>query len=65
MDHVSVGARHAFDYASWPRMTGVQRSDYLRRFAELLAQRADLLGWQWTTQVERQFPLRMACFELA
>jgi acyl-CoA reductase-like NAD-dependent aldehyde dehydrogenase len=32
-------------------MTGVQRSDYLRRFVELLARRADLLGWLWTAQV--------------
>jgi acyl-CoA reductase-like NAD-dependent aldehyde dehydrogenase len=51
VDHAIAAARHAFDDGPWTRMTGVQRSDYLRRFVELLARRADLLGWLWTAQV--------------
>jgi acyl-CoA reductase-like NAD-dependent aldehyde dehydrogenase len=51
VDRAIAAARHAFDNGPWPRMSGPQRSKIMRRFVELLAQRADLLGRLWTAQV--------------
>jgi aldehyde dehydrogenase (NAD+) len=51
VDRAIAAARAAFDDGPWPRMTGRERSVYLKRFVTLLAQRSDLLTRLSTAQV--------------
>ena len=40
-------ARHAFDVGPWPRLTHVQRAEYLRGLGQGLAARAEAIGQIW------------------
>jgi acyl-CoA reductase-like NAD-dependent aldehyde dehydrogenase len=44
-------ARVAFDTGAWPRMTGVERAAYLKRFSAAVKERLPLLSRIWTAQV--------------
>jgi aldehyde dehydrogenase (NAD+) len=51
MDRAVAAAREAFDNGPWPRMAPSERARYLRRVADLLAQRLDDIAYSWTLQV--------------
>jgi len=51
MDRAVAKAREAFDNGPWPRMTGAERAQYLRRIVEEMARRADDFARAWTLQV--------------
>jgi aldehyde dehydrogenase (NAD+) len=47
MDRAVGAARQAFDKGPWPRMTHVQRAEFLRAIAEGLRGRAEQVGQLW------------------
>jgi acyl-CoA reductase-like NAD-dependent aldehyde dehydrogenase/thiamine pyrophosphate-dependent acetolactate synthase large subunit-like protein len=51
MDRAVAAAREAFDNGPWPRMAPSERARYLRKVADLLAQRLDDIAHSWTLQV--------------
>ena len=51
MDRAVAAAREAFDSGPWPRMAPSERAPYLRKVADLLAQRLDDIAYSWTLQV--------------
>ncbi|WP_028035426.1 aldehyde dehydrogenase [Chelativorans sp. J32] len=51
MDRAIAAARQAFDNGPWPRMSPAERAGYLRKVAELLAERLDDIANAWTLQV--------------
>ncbi|WP_309082969.1 aldehyde dehydrogenase [Chelativorans sp.] len=51
MDRAVAAAREAFDNGPWPRMSPAERAGYLRKVAELLAERLDDIAHAWTLQV--------------
>jgi len=51
MDRAIAAAREAFDKGPWPRMSPAERAGYLRKVAELLAERLDDIANAWTLQV--------------
>lgn len=51
IDRAAEAARVAFDEGPWPRLSPVQRADYLRELARLLRTRKADLGTAWTEQV--------------
>jgi acyl-CoA reductase-like NAD-dependent aldehyde dehydrogenase len=51
MDRAVAAAREAFDNGPWPRMAPSERARYLRKVADLLAERLDDIAYAWTLQV--------------
>jgi betaine-aldehyde dehydrogenase len=51
MDRAVEAARAAFDRGPWPRMSPVERAEYLRRFGQQLGERTIELGHSWTNQM--------------
>lgn len=51
VDRAVEEARDAFDNGPWPRTTGKERADVLRRIGTALAGRGDDLARAWSTQV--------------
>ncbi|MGV6876514.1 aldehyde dehydrogenase [Pseudochelatococcus sp. B33] len=51
MDRAVAAARAAFDTGPWPRMSGAERSQAMKRLVERLTARADLLARLCTAQV--------------
>ncbi|CAE6807202.1 aldehyde dehydrogenase [Paraburkholderia nemoris] len=51
VDKAVDAARGAFDTGPWPRMSGAERADYLRRMSVALASRMPLLSRIWTAEV--------------
>ncbi len=51
VDRAVAAAREAFDNGPWPRMTHVQRAEYLRGIAKVLRERAPEISQAWTGQV--------------
>jgi acyl-CoA reductase-like NAD-dependent aldehyde dehydrogenase/thiamine pyrophosphate-dependent acetolactate synthase large subunit-like protein len=51
MDRAVAAAREAFDNGPWPRIAPSERARYLRKVADLLAQRLDDIAYAWTLQV--------------
>ncbi|MGB8195882.1 MAG: aldehyde dehydrogenase [Acidimicrobiales bacterium] len=50
MDAAVSAARRAFDDGPWPRLSHLQRAEYLREFAAALRERADDIGQIWPRQ---------------
>jgi betaine-aldehyde dehydrogenase len=46
-----AAARQSFDHGPWPRMTHVQRAEYLRAMAAGLRERADDLSYIWSSEM--------------
>ncbi len=51
IDLAVCAAREAFDNGPWPRMAPSERARYLRKVADLLAERLDDIAHAWTLQV--------------
>ena len=51
MDKAVAAARKAFDEGPWPRLTHAERGEYVKKLADLLAQRTGQLASLWTEQV--------------
>jgi len=51
MDKAVAAARSAFDHGPWPRLTHVERADYLRAIARELEKRSDSLSSVWTYEI--------------
>jgi aldehyde dehydrogenase (NAD+) len=51
MDKAVGAAREAFDRGPWPRLTHVQRAEYLRTIATAFADFSERLGDIWSTEV--------------
>ncbi len=47
ISRAAAAAKEAFDHGPWPRMTHVQRADYLRAIGVSLRERAGDLGQMW------------------
>ncbi len=48
VDKAVAAARAAFDDGPWPRMTPLERADYLKEFARILRTRAEDFATAWT-----------------
>jgi aldehyde dehydrogenase (NAD+) len=51
IDRAVAEARDAFDNGPWPRLAPAERARYLRKVADLLAERLDEIANAWTLQV--------------
>ena len=51
MDRAVSAARQAFDHGPWPRLSHVQRADYLRKIAGAFGDFSERLGNIWSTEV--------------
>ena len=51
MDRAVTAAKEAFDHGPWPRLTHVQRAEYLRALAAGLRDRADDLSYIWSSEM--------------
>jgi aldehyde dehydrogenase (NAD+) len=51
MDRAVAAARAAFDTGPWPRLTHVERAQYMTRLGEALKARSEELGHVWTNQI--------------
>ncbi|WP_109483706.1 aldehyde dehydrogenase family protein [Paraburkholderia sp. C35] len=51
VERAVAAARRAFDSGPWPKMSGAERSVYLKRLTEEIRQRLPLLAQLWTEQV--------------
>ncbi len=51
VDRAVGAAREAFDQGPWPRLSPVERADYLTRFGAGLLARSEPLGHAWTNQM--------------
>jgi len=54
IDRAVAAAREAFDHGPWPRLSPAERARYLRKIAELLAERLNDIANAWTLQVARR-----------
>ena len=54
MDRAVAAAREAFDNGPWPHMAPSERARYLRRVADLLAERLDDIAHSWTCRSARR-----------
>ncbi|WP_227244963.1 aldehyde dehydrogenase [Paraburkholderia caribensis] len=51
VERAVAAARRAFDKGPWPKLSGAERSVYLKRLTEEIRQRLPLLAQLWTDQV--------------
>ncbi|BEU23999.1 aldehyde dehydrogenase family protein [Paraburkholderia sp. 22B1P] len=51
VDRAIAAARRAFDKGPWPKLSGAERSAYLKRLTEEIRQRLPVLAQLWTDQV--------------
>jgi aldehyde dehydrogenase (NAD+) len=51
VDRAVAAARRAFEAGPWPRLSGAERADILRRIGERMAERADEFAQAWSLQV--------------
>ena len=50
IDQAVDAARAAFDHGPWPRLSHVERAEYMRRIADAIDARADDFARAWTTE---------------
>lgn len=55
VDRAVAAARDAFDYGPWPRMTGRERGEYLRRMAEMIDAERDKFAFFEAADVGKTF----------
>jgi aldehyde dehydrogenase (NAD+) len=51
MDRAVAAAREAFDNGPWPKLTHVERAEYMRRLGAVLKSRNEELGHAWTNEM--------------
>jgi acyl-CoA reductase-like NAD-dependent aldehyde dehydrogenase len=65
VDSAVAAAREAFDAGPWPRLSPLERAEYLRRFGAALAARGEELGHAWTNQMGVIFAMARGAAERA
>lgn len=51
IDKAVAAARHAFDKGPWPRMSHVQRAEYVRKFAEYVSEGSPQMARSWASEM--------------
>lgn len=64
MEAAVNAARRAFDEGVWPRLSHAERANYMRKIAEELDKRVDILKRAWTAQVGAPQWFVNACVEM-